>query len=150
MGWVVDGDRNTKFFHTSTIMRKRFNKIVRLQNSVGEWLKSSDLFRNHIQSGFIDLFSSSHISSIPRFCPPTLAPRVSMEESLALIAPITLSDVKLSLWSFKPFKAPSPDGLPPGFFLSEMLALSGGFCFSSGLSYLIFFFFFNINKDKYY
>uniref|UniRef100_A0A2N9F8F6 RNase H type-1 domain-containing protein n=1 Tax=Fagus sylvatica TaxID=28930 RepID=A0A2N9F8F6_FAGSY len=92
VGWVVDGDRNTKFFHTSTIIRRRFNKIVRLQNNVGEWLESSDLIKQHIQSSFIDLFASSHISSIPTICPSSLAPQVLMEESGALTAPITLSD----------------------------------------------------------
>ena len=36
VGWVVDGDRNTKFFHTSTIARRRHNKIDRIHNSVGD------------------------------------------------------------------------------------------------------------------
>ena len=116
VGWVVDGDRNTKFFHTSTIIRRRFNKILRLKNSVGEWLENSDIIRDHIQSAFIDLFSSSHTASIPCLGPVPFAPRVSDEESLALESPCSPSQVKLSLWAMKPFKAPGPDGLHPGFF----------------------------------
>ena len=42
VGWVVEGDRNTKFFHTSTIIRRRFNKILRLKNFVREWIEGSD------------------------------------------------------------------------------------------------------------
>jgi hypothetical protein len=61
VGWVVEGDRNTKFFHTSTIVRRRANKIVRLRNSVGEWIIDSELIRLHIQQGFVDLFSISHL-----------------------------------------------------------------------------------------
>ena len=30
VGWVVKGDRNTKFFHTTTLVHKRYNKIVRI------------------------------------------------------------------------------------------------------------------------
>ena len=61
VGWVVEGDRNTKFFHTFTIVRRRANKIVRLRNSVGEWIIDSELIRLHIQQGFVDLFSTSHL-----------------------------------------------------------------------------------------
>jgi ribonuclease HI len=116
VGWVVDGDRNTKYFHTSTIIRRRFNKILRLKNSVGDWLENSDVIRDHIQSGFIDLFSTSHTASIPCLGPVPFAPRVSEEESIALETPCSPSEVKLSLWAMKPFKAPGPDGLHPGFF----------------------------------
>ena len=48
VGWVAEGDRNTKFFHTSTIVRRRANKIVRLRNSVGEWIIDNELIRLHI------------------------------------------------------------------------------------------------------
>jgi hypothetical protein len=48
MGWVVERDRNTKFFHTSTIVRRRANKIVRLGNSVGEWIIDNELIHLHI------------------------------------------------------------------------------------------------------
>jgi hypothetical protein len=49
VGWVVEGDRNTKFFHTSTIVRRRGNKIVRLKNSVRDWIMDSNLICLHIQ-----------------------------------------------------------------------------------------------------
>ena len=116
VGWVVEGDRNTKFFHTSTLVRKRFNKIVRLRNSVGKWITDSDLIRIHIQQGFVDRFSSTHVHGPIDFCLPAWAPRVSNVEALSILAPVNEKDVKLSLWSFKPFKAPGPDGLHPGFF----------------------------------
>jgi ribonuclease HI len=116
VGWVVEGDRNTKFFHTSTLVRRRYNKIVRLRNSVGDWITDSDLIRLHIQQGFVDRFSSTHVQLPNGFCLPDWAPRVSDVEALSLLEPVNEKDVKLSLWSFKPFKAPGPDGLHPGFF----------------------------------
>lgn len=35
--WLQDGDRNTRFFHVSTLVNRRKNKIFALKNSVGEW-----------------------------------------------------------------------------------------------------------------
>ena len=64
VGWVVDGDRNTKFFHTSTIARRRHNKIDRICNSVGDWITDSILISQHIQNGFSKLFTTSHVSSL--------------------------------------------------------------------------------------
>jgi hypothetical protein len=112
----VEGDRNTKFFHTSTFVHRRYNKIVGIRNSVDEWITDSDLICLHIQQGFVDFFSSTHLHVLNDFCLPVWAPRVSDVEALSIIAPVNATDVKLSLWSFKPFKAPGPDGLHPGLF----------------------------------
>uniref|UniRef100_A0A2N9HP80 Reverse transcriptase domain-containing protein n=1 Tax=Fagus sylvatica TaxID=28930 RepID=A0A2N9HP80_FAGSY len=67
-----------------SLRMERHNKIVRIRNNMGDWIVDSQLIRNHIQQGFIDLFSTSHESSI--------------------------------VSGLKPFKAPGPDGLQPGFF----------------------------------
>jgi hypothetical protein len=116
VGWVLEGDRNTKFFHTSTIVRRRANKIVRLKNSVGEWIIDNDLIRLHIQQGFVDLFSTSHLHPPSGFCLPMWAPRVLDQEALSLITHVDVKDVKMSLWSLKAFKALGPNGLHPRFF----------------------------------
>ncbi|QHN76141.1 Putative ribonuclease H protein family [Arachis hypogaea] len=36
--WLEFGDWNTKFFHGSTMVRRRKNKILTIQNDDGEWL----------------------------------------------------------------------------------------------------------------
>ena len=116
VGWVVEGDRSTKFFHASTIVCRRANKIIRLRNSVREWITDSELIRLYIQQGFVDLFSTSHHHPPSGFCLPMWAPRVLEQEALSLTAHVDVKDVKMSLWSLKAFKAPEPDGLYLGFF----------------------------------
>lgn len=37
--WLKDGDRNTRFFHLSTLARRRGNKIIRLWGENGEWIE---------------------------------------------------------------------------------------------------------------
>ncbi|KAI5313145.1 hypothetical protein L3X38_042319 [Prunus dulcis] len=39
--WLMDGDRNTKFFHLTTVMRRRRYKIERLKNSVGVFVEEA-------------------------------------------------------------------------------------------------------------
>lgn len=57
--WIKCGDRNSRFFHSSTIQRRERNKISRIQNSSGEWLdKEVDIggcFKEH----FVNLFQAS-------------------------------------------------------------------------------------------
>jgi hypothetical protein len=45
---VVEGDRNTSFFHTSTIVCRKFNKISRIRTSLGEWVKDRTQVMNLI------------------------------------------------------------------------------------------------------
>jgi hypothetical protein len=116
VGWVVEGDRNTSFFHTSTIVRRKFNKISRIRNSLGEWVEDRTQVMNLIQKGFLDLFSTSHVSSLCGFNPPSHAPSISSSEAICLVTPPSPDEIKASLWSLKPFKAPGPDGLHSGFF----------------------------------
>lgn len=36
--WLVKGEQNTKFFHTTVIIRKRNKVIVRLKNHLDDWI----------------------------------------------------------------------------------------------------------------
>jgi hypothetical protein len=65
LNWKVQGDCNTSFFHVSTLVRRKSNKIFRLKNAVGEWLDSEALMKEHILNSFKDLYCSQHSSSIP-------------------------------------------------------------------------------------
>ena len=80
VSWVVEGDRNTKFFHTSTIVRRRFNQISRLRNSMGDWVESRDQLMDLIHKGFSSLFCTSHLSSCTLSI-PTHAPSLSDSEA---------------------------------------------------------------------
>lgn len=38
--WLPDGDDNTRFFHLSTVKRRRRNRISGIQNSVRQWIST--------------------------------------------------------------------------------------------------------------
>jgi hypothetical protein len=56
VGWVVEEDRHTKVFHIYTIIRRQNNKIVKLRNSVGEWIKAVTLLENIFNRALLTCF----------------------------------------------------------------------------------------------
>ena len=48
IGFLVNGDHNTSFYHTSVLARRR-NKIVSLKNNNGEWICEKAKVANHIR-----------------------------------------------------------------------------------------------------
>ena len=62
--WLIQGDRNTRFFHTSTLIRKRRNNIVYLKNNQGNWVHDENEIVALIRNGFINLFSTRAVSAL--------------------------------------------------------------------------------------
>ena len=52
------GDRNTSFFHITTVVRRQRNKIRCLMDENGEWIYDEDKVKDHIQSEFTKLYTS--------------------------------------------------------------------------------------------
>ena len=110
-------DRNTSYFHMSTIVRRQRNKISCLKNSVGEWMDNEEVVKKHILVGFEKLYStkmcmSSRRSPISKFACCFL----TKEERDWIGRDVTEEEVKDGLWSLRPFKASGPDGLHARFY----------------------------------
>ncbi|XP_073015397.1 uncharacterized protein [Primulina eburnea] len=113
--WIFLGDRNTKFYHASTTIRKSRNKIEALKTDNGEWITDEEKLKSTIQNYYSTLFQSDHtcnLTSLERGVFPPLAD----SKSRALYAPFSSEEVKQALDDMAPFKAPGPDGIPAGFY----------------------------------
>lgn len=92
--WLVLGDRNTSFFHKSTLIRRRRNKITHIQDHYGHWLINPVDIGNEIRNSLITNFCTV-INTIP---PDPLhlhsLPKIStIQQSLLLISP-TIDEIK--------------------------------------------------------
>ena len=38
VNWMIQGDRNTVFYHVSTLVSRKRNKILSIKDSMGEWI----------------------------------------------------------------------------------------------------------------
>ncbi|GJZ52531.1 hypothetical protein Tco_0607046 [Tanacetum coccineum] len=59
VNWIKYGDKNSRFFHLSTIHRSQRNKIHMLENDQGDWVENSDQLHKLILDHFNAIYSSS-------------------------------------------------------------------------------------------
>lgn len=107
--WLNWGDRNTKFFHATTIQRRERNRVVRIKNDRGEWLDDQEEIFSEIEGHFNNVYKAGQnprnmecLSNIPHLI------NSSMNE--ALLRQVSDSDVKEVVDALGALKAPGPDG----------------------------------------
>lgn len=107
--WVRFRDRNTKFFHTQTIVRRRRNKIQGMFIEDGSWNTDPDVLKHEATSFFKNLFTNDSTIDLSALQVP-FAPKIKQEDVEMLIGPVTLQEVHKAVFSMKSYKAPGPDG----------------------------------------
>ena len=50
--WLKEGDKNSKIFHLSTIIRRRKNSIDVVKGSDGTWITNKKLISEHFLENF--------------------------------------------------------------------------------------------------
>ena len=63
--WLFYGDRNTSFFHNSTLQRRRRNKITYLKDENGVWLNDTVALKNHAIKFFANIYTVDGSTSAP-------------------------------------------------------------------------------------
>ena len=114
---MVQGDRNTAFYHLLNLVRRKRNHILAINDSTGEWIGKE----NAIKDFFMKVFKAIYMTSLssarfPKATDSQWQPRLMEEEKDSISRDVTEEEIKATLWPLKPFKAPSPDGLHIGFF----------------------------------
>lgn len=117
VNWLKEGDKNTRYFHLSTLAHRAQNRINSLDSPNGETLSTSKEIYQHITSFYQSLLSEDPINrddaqlSFLQHTPTLVTP----SHNTFLCSPISEDEVEKALFSMKPFGAPGPDGFPPGF-----------------------------------
>ncbi|KAB2606847.1 hypothetical protein D8674_006564 [Pyrus ussuriensis x Pyrus communis] len=107
--WLREGDANTKFFHSSTLQRRRRNKVVKLRNENGSWVERPSQVRQLVENHFTSVFCSAGDRDWGALL-DCLTPSVTSEMNAALIAPVTEEEIKEAAMQMGALKAPGPDG----------------------------------------
>ncbi|CAN1327869.1 Transposon TX1 uncharacterized 149 kDa protein [Linum perenne] len=115
VNWVKFGDRNTRFFHLSTVQRRCRNNITKLKNEEGEWIDEPREVRNHVTSFFHSLFQAP--KEVPDYSIMNGMPNIVSEDSnRKLCRRVEAWEVKRAVFQLGPYKSPGPDGFAGSFF----------------------------------
>lgn len=108
MKWTEYGERNTHFFHTSVIDRRRKSKIFQLSD--GSWCMDEGQLVEMARSFYQDIYSCGR----PPVCMPWKwrFPKLKRNCAWWLNRPITVCEVWITMSQLSPHKAPGLDGLP--------------------------------------
>jgi len=110
-----EGDRNTRYFHHATIIRKHTNRIRALYSDQAGWIEEEDDIRRELMQYFVARWTvpSTTYSTVSSFPPRNY---VSSIQNSLLLNQVIEDEVKSALWSLAEDKAPGPNGFPPFFF----------------------------------
>jgi hypothetical protein len=113
--WLKEGDRNSRFFHLSTIIRRKHNSIDAIKYDFGDWIISKSEIKKFVVSKFIDLFTEEPIS-FPSGLDNLISPTISSMQNEALCNIPTPLEIKNVIFGMYNLKALRPDGLPALFY----------------------------------
>lgn len=67
--WLIQGERNTTFFHTSTLLKRKRNYLTCIKDNMGNWVEEEEKVVEVIRKGYSDMFFSPPPDklSVPRF-----------------------------------------------------------------------------------
>ena len=123
------GDRNTNFFHVSTLVKRHRNKIRCIKDEEGNWLTNEVEIKDYIRNGFKNLYMTElNMTSITSDISYFSCCFLDKEDRIRIDGDVTEEEIKAGLWGLKPFKAPWPDGLHAGFYQHFWIEVKNSFC----------------------
>ena len=86
-------------------------------DDLGNWITEEREVMEYFRSGFVKRYTTSHESGhrVPKLGNQWRAQLTDKVKS-SLEGRVSIEEIKSALWSMKPYKAPSPNGLHAGFF----------------------------------
>lgn len=81
---IRDGDRNTKIFHLSTVIRRKRNRIDMLKNNEGTWVSKVEDVKNMVVDYWKELFTEEGQGEVVDYIAPGCFPMISEKDFDAL------------------------------------------------------------------
>ncbi|XP_028113017.1 uncharacterized protein LOC114311151 [Camellia sinensis] len=108
-------DRNTKFFHISTITKRRKTKINALKDSAGTWHIETNEIKAVILDYFQNLFNYEDVIQLDH-CNNLASTYLTYDDNTGILKPISHAEILRAFKAIGSFKAPRKDGLQAIFY----------------------------------
>lgn len=126
--WIVMGERNTRYFHLSTIIKRWKSKINILKDNNGNWVDDPHTIKDLVQSYFRNLFrNQDNTPGVYQVINPHST--LSIEDNVNLCMPITNAEIWNMAKSIPAYKAPGPDGLQAIFYHKYWNIIGADICY---------------------
>ncbi|KAF7827642.1 reverse transcriptase [Senna tora] len=124
--WIKDGDRNTKYYHTKAINRRRRNKILMLKKENGEWEENLEEVKGIVVKFFKDLFNEENVVGQQQET-EIRWPIMEARDWESINIPFSEEEIIRAVNSIGGMKAPGNDGFPASFYQRNWEFVSGSF-----------------------
>ena len=117
--WIIQGDRNTKYFQTIVNQRRARNRITLLKREDGSNTNNIEEIENLLVKHFKDRFyepNSYSFDSILENLSTIRFPKLSQQQVLQLDSPISNDEIEMVVFQLGAHKALGPVGIPTFFF----------------------------------
>lgn len=115
VSWLATTDLNTRFFHVSTIIRRRRNNIDTLLSDDGHWIHDRQFIGDLAVGYFQNLFTSSYLV-LGGDIDSLIQPIISEEENVSLCRMPSPEEIKAAVFQLGALKSPGLDGMSVLFF----------------------------------
>lgn len=112
---MQQGDRNTRFFHSTASQQRQKNAILGLQDELGNWMESEEDIERIVLDYYTTIYKSD-VSSCFDVVIQAIEPKVTTEMNASLTREFHLDEGWTALQQMHLLKSPSPNVMPPIFY----------------------------------
>ncbi|KAF7821098.1 reverse transcriptase [Senna tora] len=124
--WLINGDKNTKYFQT-LVRKRRSNNLITEIRMDDDWIMDYSKMEEVELQYFHSVYKQNDEWSIQTILDKIQnlnIPVVNELQALDLLAPIQMFEVEDAVFQIKAFKSLGPDGFPASFFIIIGMQLS--------------------------
>ena len=112
--WIIQGDRNIKFFQTIVKQRRARNRILQLRTANGNLTKDLTEIESMLVIYFKEHYFETNSKSVDQLMEDLATipiPKIDQQQKDLLESPVTNSEIERAVHQLGPHKAPEPDGI---------------------------------------
>lgn len=113
---MQDGDRNTRFYHRSTIIWRNRGRVKMLKIE-GEWTSNSQIIERHVSNYFEKLFYRWQ-TEVDGSSEMPVGRKIEASQTSRFIRHASMDKVRKAVFGMKRFGSPGPDGIQAAFYQS--------------------------------
>ncbi|XP_074299645.1 uncharacterized protein LOC141630789 [Silene latifolia] len=128
MDFIRDGDRNTSYFHVSTLIRRWRNRITSLKKENGEWTSEPHEIKEIVVNYYKSLYLEEQENDVEDKLPWNLFQDFSNTDWEWLTRPFNIAEIERVINNMGALKAPGPDGFQALFYRKNWETIADSLC----------------------